>query len=188
MPLVCLCLLVASLSTESYYDKGRSYAERLLVIEEQKKEIKKTIGLLKSEGKQNYTIAKRSSIQEKNGQCSSTEHINGDPETGLYIFVSFSMPDEAWISLSKEVVKVGGIFVLRGLPGNSFKQLAAKIHTLRKDGMHATIQIEPRLYKKFAVEKVPCFVSVDGDSYDKLSGNVTLSYALEKMKIKRELL
>ena len=91
------------------------------------------------------------------------------------------MPDEAWMSLSKEVEKVKGVMVLRGLPENSFQQLAMKMYDLRKRGVNATIQIDPRLFTKYDVERVPCFVTLEENTFDKLSGNISVSYALERM-------
>ena len=107
--------------------------------------------------------------------------MQADPDTTLYVFVSFSMPEEAFLALSNEIVRVGGVMVLRGLPGNSFKNLAVKIYELKKQGLRATIQVDPRLFSKYSITTVPTFVTTKDGRYDKLSGNVSLAFALEKM-------
>ncbi len=114
-------------------------------------------------------------------KCVFSESFSADPQTSLYVFVSFGLPDEAWLTLSKELEKSAGVFVLRGLPENSFHQLAEKLHALRKKGMQATVQIDPRLFTRFQISAVPSFVVSEGDLFDKLKGNVSLEFALEKM-------
>ncbi len=131
---------------------------------------------------------KPSTNQEKQdlekGKCGNALSVKADQQITLYVFVSFSLPEETWLTLSKEVEKVGGVLVLRGLPENSFNRLAVKMHALRKQGVHVAVQIDPRLFTKFGVEKVPCFVTVDEEKFDKLSGNVSLAFALRKMETK----
>jgi type-F conjugative transfer system pilin assembly protein TrbC len=114
------------------------------------------------------------------GKCVKTTPSQ-DQQFNLYVFVSFSMTDESWLSISKAVEQLGGSLVLRGLPNNSFQELAKKIHDLRKRGVNAHIQIDPRLFTKYAIEKVPCFVVLEESSFEKLYGNVSLPFALEKM-------
>jgi hypothetical protein len=48
----------------------------------------------------------------------SHHHSPAHPHS-LYVFVSFSMPEAVWLSLSEEAVKAGGVLVLRGLPDNN---------------------------------------------------------------------
>jgi conjugal transfer pilus assembly protein TrbC len=144
----------------------------------QKEELKKTMSELKGNNHAEKYI-KELTVK---GKCSVTQGLKTDPETNLYLFVSFSMPDEAWISLSKEAEKIGAIFVLRGLPENSFQTLSIKMQDLRKKGMRAAVQINPRLFDRFEVSKVPCFVSLNEEKFDKISGNISLNYALKKMR------
>jgi conjugal transfer pilus assembly protein TrbC len=102
-------------------------------------------------------------------------------DSPLFVCMSFSLKDSLWIEFSKEMEKIGGIFVLRGIPENSFKELAERIFELQSKGVSVPIQIHPKLFQNYAVQLVPAIVVADEDAYDKISGNVTLKFALEKM-------
>jgi conjugal transfer pilus assembly protein TrbC len=108
--------------------------------------------------------------------------VADDIDSPIYVLISFSVPTESWVNLSKEMEKVGGVFVLRGLPENSFKALSQKILLLNDLGVTIPIQINPKLFGEFDVKVVPTIIVRDGDKYDKISGNVSLSYALETIQ------
>lgn len=103
----------------------------------------------------------------------------------VLVFMSFSVQESTWIALSKEVEEVGGIFVLQGLPNDSYKELTTKIHRLRKKGVGAIIQIHPQLFQNYQVMQVPTFVLVDNKGSDfiatKVSGNFSVLVALSKI-------
>jgi type-F conjugative transfer system pilin assembly protein TrbC len=99
----------------------------------------------------------------------------------VLVFASFSMPDGLWVSLSQEVEKIGGTFILQGIPDNSFKELANKIYQLRQKGVKADIQLHPKLFDQYGIKRVPTFVVVDDQKWDKLSGSVSLEYVLKEI-------
>lgn len=119
------------------------------------------------------------------GKCKSC--FTSNPELDhtdfpLTIFVSFSMGENRLLSLSKELEKVKGALVLCGLPNNSFKELSKRMLELKQKGLNATIQIDPLSFRKYDVKAVPTFVVNDSaEQFDKVSGNVSLLFALEKM-------
>ncbi len=113
--------------------------------------------------------------QEQCKNCLKTEIFEID-EPKFYIFMSFSIPDAIWLSLSQEMNTMQAIFVLRGLPDNSFNTFAQKIQRLKQLGMDASVQIHPTLFKKHSIDKVPTIVSSDAS---KVSGAVSLHYALD---------
>jgi type-F conjugative transfer system pilin assembly protein TrbC len=161
----------------NYYEQGIKCAQEIQRDNStQKKQLKAQLSQLKPTIK-NTPEAIQTTPQ---GKCVKTTPSQ-DQQFNLYVFVSFSMTDESWLSLSKAVEQLGGSLVLRGLPNNSFQELAKKIHDLRKRGVNAHIQIDPRLFTKYAIEKVPCFVVLEESSFEKLYGNVSLPFALEKM-------
>jgi len=96
----------------------------------------------------------------------------------IFICISFSVPDQTWIALSKELEKVGGSFVLQGLPNGSFKELSQRIQKLTQLGVLAPIQIHPQLFEKCSIKAVPAFIVLEGDLFDKVSGNISLHHAL----------
>jgi conjugal transfer pilus assembly protein TrbC len=107
--------------------------------------------------------------------------IASDAEIPLYVLISFSVPEETWVSLSSEMEEIGAVFVLRGLPNNSFKRLSQKIQHLNSLGVKAPIQIDPQLFTNYEISRVPSFLIIKNQAYSKVSGNISLRYALEKM-------
>lgn len=96
-------------------------------------------------------------------------------DKGLYIFVSFSLPERVIKDLSRQALRVGGTLVLRGLVDNDILKTAQKIQALGVD-----VEINPPLFETFKVEVVPTFVLKKSEqTYDKISGNVPLEEALE---------
>lgn len=117
-------------------------------------------------------------------QCNSctdeTLQIN-DHSASLMVFASFSMPDSLWLSLNQEVERVGGAFILQGLPSNSFKELAAKLNDLRQKGVNATIQLHPQLFQEYGITQVPTFILKEEDGqWHKLAGSVSIDFVLHQ--------
>ena len=87
--------------------------------------------------------------------------------------------------------------MLKGIENNSFKQTAEHIQRLSKEGEEAAIIIDPTLFKQFEVERVPAYILAKQEkcpaglsckpSYDKIIGNITPKYALEKFVEKGDL-
>lgn len=114
--------------------------------------------------------------------CTQCDFVAAPPqEESLLVCISFSVPKESWVSLSNEVEKTGGAFIVRGLPDNSFQQLAYRVKELKDAGVNVPIHIDPRCFKKYLISEVPSFVVVDGGRYDKVAGNISLKGALELM-------
>jgi type-F conjugative transfer system pilin assembly protein TrbC len=181
MFLVCLFLLIFTQAFGvDYFNEGKRFTEDLLlkIPSHDEKELKKILSDVKS----NHSNQTNQLLPLKDGKCGV--ECKTLTETSLYVFVSFSMPDDSWLSLSHEVDKVRGIFVLRGLPDDSFKKLAEKLYVLRKQGFNASVQVDPQLFQRFKIAKVPTFITIDEQGSDQLSGNVTLAFALEKMNNK----
>lgn len=110
-------------------------------------------------------------------------------EPNLFICISFSVPETIWLSLSQEMKGKRAVFVLRGLPDNSFKLFAQRIAHLKERGMEASVQIHPNLFKEHAIERVPTFIFIDSEKLYKISGATSLEYAgnlTDKLKINGE--
>ena len=182
MSMIGLLLVSSPFLVSDYYTEGLHFAKELqakeMVSEADKANLKQKIATVKLA---NECVTVTHPKEQKTNQCSFMP-VNTDPQTALYVFMSFSLPDETWMAISHEVEKTEGVLVLRGLPENSFKQLAVKIYNLRKIGVRATVQVDPRLFDKYRIDKVPTFVTTDNDRFDKVSGNVSLAFALGKME------
>ena len=132
---------------------------------------------------------------------------NGDGDnkrqfSGLYIFVSTSMPKPLLKNYLLEANKYGGVLVFKGLPQGSFKELTKLVIDLTgKSGdlreIAADIQIDDEAYEKFKVVSVPAIVlSADSEyhpnqtaifKFDKMVGNVGVKYSLEEFSRSGEL-
>jgi len=103
----------------------------------------------------------------------------------FYVFVSFSVPEESLKELSQGLEEIGGSFVIKGLPHNSFRQLLQKTKHLKEIGILAPISIDPESFEYFKVDRVPTFVLKVEDSFEKYEGNVPLFDVLREFS-KRE--
>lgn len=94
--------------------------------------------------------------------------------------MSCSMPDVTWLSISKELEKVQGVFLLKNLPDHNYKKLAAKILRLKKMGVKAPIQINPQLFHTYNIQYLPTFVleNLDLTNSYKISADISLEAAL----------
>ena len=134
-------------------------------------------------------------LKKKGKTCRASKIEPSSPKAryqgdkGLYIFVSFSLSDEILKVLSQQARAVGGNLVIQGLVNNSFKETQARLRTLG-----IPIDIDPTLFERFEVKRIPTFVLTeikDGDikgPYDKVTGNVSVQSALELFSVEGELL
>ena len=102
-----------------------------------------------------------------------------EKQDGLHIFISFSMPKTLLKQYDDIAKKIGAKLVLRGFKNNSFKETINYIQEISSQGI--AIEVNPVLFQKFSVNVVPSFVLSDGEKFDKLVGNVSINYALEKL-------
>jgi len=111
----------------------------------------------------------------------------------VLVFLSFSMPEKSLQGWLMQCKQSGATPVIRGLINNSFKDTFQTIRALsEKTGIG--VQLDPILFKTFNITQVPSVVWVESHdicsdtmnclpvSFDLIAGDVSLDYALEKMK------
>ena len=115
--------------------------------------------------------------------------------TDFLIFASFSIGEKNLENLIKLATSYNGAVILRGFKNSSFKETAAFLSKFsqEKEG----ILIDPNLFLEYGVTKVPTFVLTKPCEqglqanckkvFDKLTGMVSPSYALQKFSEKGEL-
>lgn len=113
-----------------------------------------------------------------------------EPQTNLYAFASFSMADIALRQLVTEARKYQAVIVFRGLIDNSFVKTQQAIANMVDEGEQAAIIIDPILFREFNIKFVPTYVLQETNDcqenasclvkQDRLEGNVSLKYVLEK--------
>lgn len=104
----------------------------------------------------------------------------------LFIFASLSLTENTLIELAEQAKKYNGIIVFRGFKNGSFKEMITALrNTIEKSG--SGVIIDPTLFTQYDITAVPSFVVTDHQSHDKLSGNVTIDFALGKIAEQGEL-
>ena len=104
----------------------------------------------------------------------------------LFIFASLSLTENTLIELAKQAKKYNGMIVFRGFKNGSFKEMVAALRNTVEKSKSGVI-IDPTLFTEYDVTVVPTFVVTDHKKHDKLSGNVTIDFALDKIAEQGEL-
>lgn len=105
-------------------------------------------------------------------KASNLEHEPGE----ILVFVSASMPKTALQQLVRETKKYKARLILKGMVENSIQKTAQWVKTLG-----GTVDIDPRLFQKLQVTQVPVFALKTGEDWRILKGNVSLSFAHERL-------
>lgn len=149
----------------------------------------------------NKSIPNWQSLNTNKKQQSQGVTNNDNQESGSIplVFISFSMPEALIEDYIKEARMYGGVLVLRGLVNNSLKQTVAKLKEIEGNDekkSNIAITIHPHLFKLYNITQVPtivvskdnlaCILKYDDCStlyeYDKISGSITIGYALEEFE------
>ncbi len=117
------------------------------------------------------------------------------PHSGpmLVAFASLSMPEASLRRLIGDVTAAGGVVVFRGFPAGNPARFAVAMQKLVASDQAASVLIDPRLFRAFAVQSVPTWIATTSDyvpcdsltcvsavpSYDRIAGNITTRYALD---------
>lgn len=122
---------------------------------------------------------------------SVSSSASSQPNEWLFIFVSFSMPEQTIKQYLQQAHRTRAWVVLRGLVDNDLTKTLALIESWGKAYLIKNILIDPVLYQRFKITKVPTIILTQADypcpgeddclinAVDKLSGDVTLDYALQ---------
>jgi type-F conjugative transfer system pilin assembly protein TrbC len=117
------------------------------------------------------------------GKCPSF-NPTPDKEAALQVCMSFSVPTQVWKDLNEDLMRHHGVFVVKGLPNNSFQAFAEKVLEFRKHGITAPIRIDPKLFEQLKVNQVPQFVVKQQDETHTVSGTLTIPYVMDLVHIK----
>ncbi len=96
----------------------------------------------------------------------------------LLVFVSASVPADSLKELWNQANRIGARLLFRGLMGGSFKETQNYIRELG-----IVVDIDPEKFDKFDISRVPAFVLSQGNTHDKMIGNVTLGAFLERSSV-----
>jgi conjugal transfer pilus assembly protein TrbC len=117
------------------------------------------------------------------------------PRSGpmLVAFASLSMPEASLRRLIGDVTAAGGVVVFRGFPASNPTRFALAMQKLVTRDQAASVLIDPRLFRAFAVQSVPTWIATTSDyvpcdgltcvstvpPFDRIAGNITTRYALD---------
>jgi conjugal transfer pilus assembly protein TrbC len=126
------------------------------------------------------------------GKQPSAQHSQPD----LMILVSLSMPKGAMERVLSQAELAGATLVFRGLKGDSMMRMGEEIAAIVGD-RNVSAVVHPPAFQQFSVTRVPAFVIAmqeagnvldDGcsqpDTFIKVTGDVSLDYALEYIERK----
>lgn len=118
-------------------------------------------------------------------------------EVNFYMFASLSLSDNILKQMLEYAELYNGVVVLRGIEDNSFVKTTNHILRIAREESKAAIIIDPTLFKKYKVVQVPAYVLAKIENcpagmschpyFDKISGNITPKFALEKILEKGDL-
>lgn len=94
------------------------------------------------------------------------------------IFISGSMPKAALKLLVSQAKHHNASFVIRGMVNGSIGETA----TFSKE-LGVPLDIDPKLFSTFNIQKVPVFLIHHQGKWHKVSGNVDLSYVLSRVRM-----
>lgn len=127
----------------------------------------------------------------KENQELTSAHLN--KVTQVLVFLSFSQSQQSLEGWLRQCQQYSATPVIRGLINNSFQETMRAIKTLsEKTGVG--VQLDPILFRTFAITQVPAVVKVHSTgacsnqmsckplSFERVYGDVSLEYALEKMQ------
>jgi type-F conjugative transfer system pilin assembly protein TrbC len=124
--------------------------------------------------------------------------VLGESHTDFLMFASFSIGEKGLKNLIKQAAVYRGAVILRGFKNGDLKETAKFLLQFAGKGGEG-IAIDPTLFEEYSITKVPTYVltrpceevGLGGRGckiqYDKLVGNVSPRYALEKFSERGEL-
>lgn len=102
---------------------------------------------------------------------------------GVYLLLSFSLPEHTLKEYFRESSKYGIPICLRGLVDNSFKKTRERIlqlmldeHQKPDDSALTGLVIDPVIYQRAGVNEVPALVVVEGEHYQSVVGTASIQH------------
>jgi conjugal transfer pilus assembly protein TrbC len=139
---------------------------------------------------------KQGEVKLDSSENINAENIKSDSDTKILVFVSFSMPKTSLKALAQEAAMHNAVLIMRGLKNDSFKDtqeafmdvMVIKTEDYKnpeKNNIQGQgFEINPNLFEEYKIKKVPVFVLLKKRHLElgRLSGNVSLAFAAEKLK------
>ena len=106
---------------------------------------------------------------------------NPEKKNNIYYFISFSMRDEAIDEIMRLSHEYRIPVYINGLINDSMKDTTYKFVKLFGEKPEFGIGIDPNLFQKYNITSVPVLIVECDSKYDKITGNIPIYQALEKV-------
>lgn len=199
--LACTLLLAVSIAPADSQEKPSEAAKRLVdhVLRQEKKSPPADLGAwsrsileraLERAGKNAPETPAPLPAEDQAGRLAGRL---SEPPRGseVIVFMSLSVPSEAWREWSREAARIGAPLVLRGVARGGLRATVKRVGAHLAEGAGAAI--DPRLFRLFDIEAVPAVAIVPGGvppcttrgcsadpapPHDVIGGNIGLEAAL----------
>ncbi len=151
--------------------------------------------------RQTSTGEKAAPLPAERHAARTAKGLTGRPNTAeVLIFMSLSVPSASWTQWAGEAAATGVPLVLRGVAAEGLRATVKAVGS-HLGGAKAGVAIDPRLFRLFAIERVPAVVVVPGGvpacaspgcaddpapAHDRVTGNIGLAAALEAVAAEGE--
>lgn len=96
-------------------------------------------------------------------------------------FLSFSIPEEGLKQMVPAATRFHIPALINGLVDNNFRKTVESVFRLARENNQGGVQIDPRQFSKYGITTVPALVVTCDAGYDRLTGNLKLKEALERI-------
>ncbi|EHF3933573.1 type-F conjugative transfer system pilin assembly protein TrbC, partial [Salmonella enterica subsp. enterica serovar Newport] len=106
------------------------------------------------------------------------------PVDAALVFVSFSMPPDELKQRVKDAAELNIPVVIRGMVNGDMRATANGVAGLVKESNTGGVQIDPTTFRKYNITAVPVLIVAcvnQGDTVDRLQGDLTLHQALKRV-------
>ena len=138
-----------------------------------------------------HDLIKKSDMMNKNlfPKLSKKYQSKDENHNGLVIFLSSSLSPNLWTQYQNDIMRYNARAVIRGFIDGSMKKTIHFMNDIKN--RKAGIEVDPKLFKKFNITKVPTIILYDQEqctndectpNFDKITGTVGIRYFLEKVE------
>lgn len=103
------------------------------------------------------------------------------------VFVSFSMPPQLLAQTLKDCAAHRVPVVLNGFIHNSMADTVKRIGQLSTEVPGVSMQIDPTLFERFSIDKVPALVVSDDSRFDVIYGHLSLKEGISRIQDRGEI-
>ncbi|HCM1918466.1 TPA: type-F conjugative transfer system pilin assembly protein TrbC [Salmonella enterica subsp. salamae serovar 28:r:e,n,z15] len=117
-------------------------------------------------------------------QFRKTMQPGARPVDAAMVFVSFSMPPDELKQRVKDAAQLNIPVVIQGMVNGDMRATANAVAGLVKESNTGGVQIDPTTFRKYNITAVPVLIVAcgnQGDTVDRLQGDLTLHQALKRV-------